>query len=338
MKKLFIIPLLFFLIPWSGLNGQCDQSLVEMAISQSGHDVQFIREFKVHLKGGTKKKPLPVAKYTTYLQEGNLYRFNVVNSDAFEGEAIFQLYRRNEKLGSTFNSDLGKDNRQFEYYCDNSGTFELIISFNAGKEGCAVGVLSLVLTDSVIRQKELAEMEIFYTGVENPVSVSFNETTPDSFQISISQGQIFKRDGDWYARVDEEGIATIQVVLFNDRGEVKDSASIDFLVQRLPFPYASLAGMRGGVISKFELTVIQKLEISSPVDFEKFGFKIERFIIYDRDKRYRTYPSSGNYFTATQKSFIAGLANGTRLLIDEISVITPWGEILEIDPIAFVIQ
>ena len=142
---------LFILLVLGGLTigksfAQSTSKLVEICASTSGADATYLKDFVVQLDGAGADGKAPVAKYSMVLSKNNVYRFTICSSDESEGRAILQLFDMNVMLGSSFNPSTGKEYKSFDFQCQKTGVYHIFISFQEGKPGSAVGILSYIKT------------------------------------------------------------------------------------------------------------------------------------------------------------------------------------------------
>ncbi len=123
---------------------QCNEQLVHECALTVGDNATYMKDFRVKLKRGRRGKPAPVARFSVVLNKGVQYRFNLCKAVEFEGEPVLQLYDTNRLLGSTIDITTGDEYKSFDFICQKSAIYQVFISFKEGKEGCAVGILSIV--------------------------------------------------------------------------------------------------------------------------------------------------------------------------------------------------
>ena len=340
MKNMIIY---IFFLAWAFLPdslGQCSNDLVEVAVSESGKDAVYVREFKVKLKAGSLRPPVPVGKFTVLLKENTLYRLNVVNAREYEGVAVMQLYGKGNLLGSTYDVESKFNKKSFEYFCEETGNYQVAMSFLKGQEGCAVGILSLVMNDSIDNMSPLVkenELEKLYIGLDNPLNIATDNEAFDSLDVSISKGMIVYKHEGYHARVSEPGKVTIMVEVLDKEGKTVEEASVNFMAAIVPEPSITIHGNRGGLISKRELIHARKLELLTPIDFESFNYSVAGFTIHEKNKPLDSYSSSDNELSSMQIRFIENLPQNARLVFDNIKIQTPAGETIHADPIVFII-
>ncbi len=145
MKKiLYILLPLFFVFHGEEAKAQCNSSLVTICSAKLGDDATYLKELRARLKAHQKGQQKPVARFSLLLNKGNHYRFNICNAKEFNSKAILQLYDKGKMLGTSYFSKTGKHYPFFDFICPKTGVYKVLMSFDDGKEGCAVGILSLV--------------------------------------------------------------------------------------------------------------------------------------------------------------------------------------------------
>ncbi len=139
------IILLFALGNRTEVKAQCNSQLVTICSSKLAKNATYLKELKVKLQAKQSGKQAPVARYSLMLSKGTHYRFSICNAKEFEGKAIIQLYDNNDKLlGSSYLAKSKKHYPAFDFLCQKSSVYKVLISFEGGKAGCAVGILSMV--------------------------------------------------------------------------------------------------------------------------------------------------------------------------------------------------
>lgn len=339
--KMMIAFFLGMIITWPAYN-QCNNDLVEIAMAQSGPDAVFVREFKVKLQKGTTRNPTPSGKFNVFLKESTNYRFNIATGMESDGKAILQLFRNGQSVGGTYDLQNRSNSKAFDYTATKTGTFQVIISFEEGKSGCAVGIMSLIAektlhSDSVLKE-EKEELEVLYLNVENPVSIITDKEASDSILFETDNGIILENAGSYFILPAVEGIATLKVIIKDKKGNIKEEAKSDFLVRRLPAPRASIHGSYGGIVSKLTLQLADALEINHPVDYEKYGYEIVDFTVKTGEKGDRHILNSGKKFNAVLRNILSDLPEDTRLVFEAIHVKVPGGQVIVLEPVGFIVR
>jgi len=114
------------------------------------------------------------------------------------------------------------------------------------------------------------KMNVFYIGVDNPVSISAAGLSKDQISPTISFGKLTKNNDDtWFVRIDErpsDGAAFISATAEID-GIRLSLGRQDFRVKTVPLPLAKIAKMTDGTIDK-NVLLAQNGIIPDMGDFE----------------------------------------------------------------------
>jgi len=183
------------------------------------------------------------------------------------------------------------------------------------------------------------KMNVFYAGLDNPVSVSVPGISPTNVKVSITNGSIQSGATGYVVRPDKIGVlSTISVSALID-GTTKEIGSMPFRVKRVPDPVASVAGKIEGVITKNELLAQQGVLAKIPdFDFE-MNFTVTSFnVSTSRGGFVVDKPAKGNRFTQDQKDLMKGLNPGGRLYIESIVVKGDDGSTRNLPSISFKIN
>lgn len=142
MRRLFLLAFVLCAFSYKP-NAQCNNELVDLCLQDIGK-ATYLKEYPIKLKKGKKGKPPPYARYVVALKKGTQYRFNVKNDVANQSFAILTLSDSYKIYGSTYEKREEKNYTTFDFYCKKSGIYYISILFKDSKEGCAVGMLSMV--------------------------------------------------------------------------------------------------------------------------------------------------------------------------------------------------
>lgn len=171
------------------------------------------------------------------------------------------------------------------------------------------------------------KMNVFYIGVDNPVSISVPGIPTEKLKPSISAGRLQSSAGEWIVRVDPGTTKTTISVNADIDGGSRSMGSADFRVKRVPDPVPTVAGRNSGLIAKAALTAAGGIIPKMPDDFEfELYFEIISFSfvtvksgdIFERTGR-------GNRFTPEMQSMVDGAQRGTKIWIENIVAKGPDG-------------
>jgi hypothetical protein len=317
---------------------QCDEKLVEKAIKNAGTNTLFVREFK--LKSEKKKSKLfrSTANFEIRLNESYLYHFNIENSAETESISILQLFDENLLLGTTYNTEKQTNEKSFDFYCEESKNYEINMSFKDNISGCAVGVLSIVLSDSLDLEQLKSDLQpenIFYTGIDNYISIA-TDVAQVKLKASISAGTIEEENGFYKIRVEEPGNVTVKVESTDSLGRIVESITTEFTVKE-SLPNISLCGKSGGIIQKNEFN-FGSLNLELENIPENTSFSIAAFTV--SRKLFETGQSSHATETLDyrQLNLLKSLNSGDSFFIKDIIIQNDKGLKYKLEPIGFIVE
>src|SRR5690606_1662586 len=180
-------------------------------------------------------------------------------------------------------------------------------------------------------------MNVFYIGVDNPISISAPGIPAESLKVSGAGVNLTSRgDAKYIARVSSPGDVTLNVSATID-GKVQNLGSSKFRVKRIPRPTARVAGKDGGRISAAQLR--GQTVVSAALDNFDFDakFSVTKFNMYIAKPRVDplVFAASGNNFSGQMKTALGGLTSGSVVMIYDIVGVGPDGVAQNLNPITF---
>ncbi|MBN2663446.1 MAG: gliding motility protein GldM [Bacteroidales bacterium] len=179
------------------------------------------------------------------------------------------------------------------------------------------------------------KMNVLYIGVDNPIQVT--ATGRDiSATISGSGGRLTSNGGagKYNAKVTSTGTATISVI-----ADGNTAGSMQFRCLPVPDPYATVGGMKGGVISQ-QVLLSQRI-VKAQLDnfvfdlaFPVTGFSVSATIQGFTEEQ----STSGATITAQQQGIIRQLNRGQKVYFENIKARAPDGSIRSLGSISFKLQ
>lgn len=170
------------------------------------------------------------------------------------------------------------------------------------------------------------KMNVFYIGVDNPVSISVPGIAESNLSPSISSGTLTRDPSgkDWIVRVTQgQPKVTISVNAMY-QGESRPMGSADFRIRRVPDPAAQIAGQQEGSIEKNTLLAAGAIiPVMRDFEFELFfevkSFRLTTIVGGDGiSKR-----ANGNRFTEEMISLIQNARKGQRFFFENIQAEGP---------------
>ncbi len=186
------------------------------------------------------------------------------------------------------------------------------------------------------------KMNVFYMGVDNPVSISASGFPKDKVRASIANGNgtlIKQNNGGYIARPKSIGkLAKVKVEAFSD-GKWQHLHTVDFRVKPIPDPVAKVAGQTGGKIKKNLLRAQGGVDaVLDNFDFD-LKFQIKSFNVSTVVKGYTVDKySKSSFFTADQKALFKGLQRNQKVYIEDIKAVGPDGITRHLPTIVFKIN
>jgi gliding motility-associated protein GldM len=171
------------------------------------------------------------------------------------------------------------------------------------------------------------KMNVFYQGLENPISVSVPGTPQEQLSASVSNGRITGSGGSYVVVPTRVGSCDVSVTARME-GAARSLGSVPFRVKETPDPYPTLAGERTGTVAKSD--VLKELGLVATMP-EWFEFNITytitgyEFSITVGQFSQRENATSGD-FTTNIRNLIRGAAAGTRLYFNDIKAVGPDGK------------
>ena len=202
-------------------------------------------------------------------------------------------------------------------------------AFNKAMLGIAAVLLSFQLhaqtENSVVVSAD--NMNIFYLGIENPVSVAIPGIPSNKIKVSVNNGTITGSNGKYIVTVKNGMDAIIEITAEIKPGEIKKVGSRSFRVKRIPEPkpligYADNAGL---FISKEDLLKNPEVNISLDLPFE-LKFEVISFSLsYVLNNVVIKESTTGNKFSQKMIDAIHQLENGSKIFIEDIKAKGPDG-------------
>lgn len=186
------------------------------------------------------------------------------------------------------------------------------------------------------------KMNLFYIGVDNPVSISVPGVPTESVRPSISAGAtLTPRGGTGYTVRVSPGTTEVRITVNAVvEGSSRSMGTQVFRVRNVPDPVAYIANRREGRITREELAlagaIIPRLEnFEFDMNFEIANFTMATQVGGD----FRTFSGGGNRFTQEMLSVINNASRGQRIIFENITTRPgPDGRTRTLSPISFTIN
>ncbi|MEN8119288.1 MAG: GldM family protein [Bacteroidota bacterium] len=337
---LLVMAIMLVFVPDVTLHAQCDESLVDKAIEESGIDVIFMQDFNIKQLKKKSLKNTQIEHFDVRLKKGLTYRFNVQNAKEYEGKAILQLYMENLLLASTYNIENKVDEQVFDFICDETGKYQVLMSIMEGKKACATGIMSVVINDTL----KIADIidsnkvqNILYAGVDNFLDIAVSDIPNGKVEVSISRGTIKEDNGMYLIKVDNPGAVIIEVIAKDSLGDITETLKAPFDVRLPVLPSLSIDGQSGGLIQKEDI-IRKNPELILKGGGTNLQYRIVEFSISKSQYSRGFKEKHTHYLNSTQLNLIRNLKNGDTFFIKDIILEGTNGIRYKIDPVGFIIR
>jgi len=183
------------------------------------------------------------------------------------------------------------------------------------------------------------KMNVFYIGVDNPVSISSGGVSPDQINASITNGTISRNGAEWVVRPGTPGKASVSVsAKLGDR--LKSMGAVEFRVKNVPSPEAFIANTNGGAVSRDLVLASGAIIPHMPTDFEfNLNFLVTSFKFSgNRKGDIQDFMSNNNVLTGQMKDFIRQARRGDKIIFEDIMAKGPDGKTRKLNSIVLTLQ
>jgi gliding motility-associated protein GldM len=175
------------------------------------------------------------------------------------------------------------------------------------------------------------KMNVFYIGVDNPVSISVPGASNEQVSASITGG------GGSITRATGNGMWTVKVTTPTQEcmvnvgakmgASTRSMGSMKFRVKRVPDPVAYVAGVRGGTVTKGALVacggLVSKME---GFDFELTCPITSYTLTIKKGPDLMSETTTGSKYNATMINMLNAVSRGTKVWFEDIKAKGPTGD------------
>lgn len=175
------------------------------------------------------------------------------------------------------------------------------------------------------------KLNVFFLGLDNPVTISVPGYPTDKVKVSISNGQIMRiRDNKYNVKPTVPGPAKITVSAQDDKGNWKSFGVFDYVVKRIPAPPATLGSLPQGLYSKGKLATQGRLVCNLGPEFimGSISFRVLEYKCYviNRGILSSPYKVKGADYGNDVKNAIMSTRSGDMVVFTDIIVTGPSGD------------
>ncbi|MCF8303846.1 MAG: gliding motility protein GldM [Bacteroidales bacterium] len=186
------------------------------------------------------------------------------------------------------------------------------------------------------------KMNVFYVGVDNPVSISAPGVAVENLEPRISKGNLNPDPSgrNWIVTLpdDAKGRAVI-TVMARVNGGLRNMGKQEFRIKQVPSPEPYIANVPGGQVSKEALMAAGAIIPRMPRDFDfDLYFEITSFeFVSVRQGDIVRYTGNGNKLSPEMLDFIESASNGDKIWLEDIRATGPGGS-RSLSPLSIEIQ
>lgn len=165
-------------------------------------------------------------------------------------------------------------------------------------------------------------MNVFYSGVDNPISVSAGGADPDKVSVSVSSGTVSRQGDGWVVKVTGGTSCTVTVTAETPTGEKQTMGSMVFRVKRLPKPILWYAGYNYETDRIPVATVRSNSALGAQLeeDLFKANFSVMSFTTYIDGIGFEC---NGSTISSQARSVLANVRPGQRVEFGNVKVRYP---------------
>ena len=193
-------------------------------------------------------------------------------------------------------------------------------------------------------------MNVFYAGIENPISVSVPGVPAQNIQVSVSNGRLTRTAKGWSVRPTKAGVdCKISVSTKGDNGKVQNIGAKPFRVKLLPPPVAYIEYTSDGNPAKYKGSrpiskgaLISAKGIKAELDdadldvrYQVLGFDLNFF---DSMGNAILKASSSSKFTSEQQDIMRKMSKGKKFYISRVRAKGPDGVEKILPPIEVIVN
>lgn len=170
------------------------------------------------------------------------------------------------------------------------------------------------------------KMNVFYIGVDNPVSISAPGVTPANLQPSISGGgSISGSNGKYTVKVNAPGKVTVTVNGKGIDGKSSVMGASEFRVKYVPDPVATIGGLNPGQVGTAQFKAQGgMIALLKDFDFDlRFNIQSFRMIYIAPRSDPQVETVSGPMYSGRSQQIIRNAKPGDRFIFDEIKAVGP---------------
>ena len=193
-------------------------------------------------------------------------------------------------------------------------------------------------------------MNVFYAGIDNPVSIAVSGVPQQSIQATMTNGTLVKSGDHWVAHSSAIGKECTRSVTAELDGTRTNVGSATFRVRKLPDPTPFIAWRdaqgntqeyKGGKpFAKGTLLAARGLDAAIDDDLLKIDYRVVSFemVLFDQMGNAMSERSAGANFSDRQRAAMRNMKHGKRFYISRVKATGPDGVTRDISPMEVIVN
>jgi hypothetical protein len=145
MKRILSLIFLTAVFCLPSVKAQTEAQKIELCTKVAG-EATLLSSYMVQLSAAADGQRAPVFRNAVAFRKGNRYRFTICTDEQSEGEAIIKLYDEGKEIASNYNPESGKTYQHFDFDCNKTAGYIIMVTIKDAKAGSAVAIVSHVKT------------------------------------------------------------------------------------------------------------------------------------------------------------------------------------------------
>ena len=147
MKNIISLTIFIFAVTLfsQSAKAQTEAQRIELCTKVAG-GATLLSSYPVQLPAAKDGERPPITRQAVAMRKGNAYRFTICTDEESTGEAILVVLDEGKQVGSSYNPETGRTFQNFDFECNKSAAYVIMISFKDGREGSAIAIVSHVKT------------------------------------------------------------------------------------------------------------------------------------------------------------------------------------------------
>ncbi len=301
------------------------------------NNLEFLRTFRVSkapAKEENQKRPMTVESVSDSVYAvGKPAKF-FVNFDTTDNPTItITLKNPNQETNSYRLTDPGI----FMFVPETKGYYTIQFNDNESSSNKYIKVMDL---EPVLQNNQMGTL---YVGLDNALNIKTSEfEDTEGLTAKISNGKILQKGKNFYARVDEPGIVTVEVFAKLNFGFVK-VADKRFIVRELNPPVANILNITSGNnVPLSELSKVRTLNVKSDEYLVSEQFYISGFefsIIYNNHTSIlQPIINSGSSLNTVSVDALKRVKAGDVLIFNKIQAKSSLGKEINVAPVTYTVE